>query len=44
MVDFKHMVYVQEGAQHERADEIPDMDGVRILNISGIELRRTSPS
>jgi sulfate adenylyltransferase len=40
MVDFKHMVYVQERAQYEPADEIPDMDSVTILNISGTELRR----
>ncbi len=38
MVDFKHMVYVQERAQYEPADEIED--GVTILNISGTELRR----
>ncbi|UYV36338.1 bifunctional sulfate adenylyltransferase/adenylylsulfate kinase [Rhodobacteraceae bacterium D3-12] len=40
MVDFKHMVYVQERAQYEPADEIDDKDNVTILNISGTELRR----
>ena len=40
MVDFKHMVYVQERAQYEPADEIHDRDSVTILNISGTELRR----
>ncbi|MDA7423899.1 bifunctional sulfate adenylyltransferase/adenylylsulfate kinase [Thalassococcus lentus] len=40
MVDFKHMVYVQERAQYEPADEIKDKDNVTILNISGTELRR----
>ncbi|MBM2577386.1 bifunctional sulfate adenylyltransferase/adenylylsulfate kinase [Jannaschia sp. Os4] len=40
MVDFKHMVYVQERAQYEPADEIEDRDDVTILNISGTELRR----
>ena len=38
MVDFKHMVYVQERAQYEPTDEIED--GITILNISGTELRR----
>ena len=38
MVDFKHMVYVQERAQYEPADEITD--GSTVLNISGTELRR----
>jgi sulfate adenylyltransferase len=38
MVDFKHMVYVQERAQYEPADEIED--GVNVMNISGTELRR----
>ena len=38
MVDFKHMVYVQERAQYEPANEIED--GVTVLNISGTELRR----
>jgi len=38
MVDFRHMVYVQERAQYEPADEIED--GVTVLNISGTELRR----
>ncbi len=40
MVDFKHMVYVQERAQYEPNDEIADKDEVTILNISGTELRR----
>ena len=40
MMDFKHMVYVQERAQYEPADEITDKDKVTILNISGTELRR----
>ena len=40
MVDFKHMVYVQERAQYEPADEIADKENVTILNISGTELRR----
>jgi len=38
MVPFKHMVYVQERAQYEPADQIED--GVTVLNISGTELRR----
>ena len=38
MVDFKHMVYVQERAQYEPADEV--QDGSTVLNISGTELRR----
>ncbi len=38
MVDFKHMVYVQERAQYETADEIEE--GLTVLNISGTELRR----
>ncbi|WP_114964835.1 bifunctional sulfate adenylyltransferase/adenylylsulfate kinase [Alkalilacustris brevis] len=38
MVDFKHMVYVQERAQYEPADEIEE--GLTVLNISGTELRR----
>ncbi|NOX73752.1 MAG: bifunctional sulfate adenylyltransferase/adenylylsulfate kinase [Alphaproteobacteria bacterium] len=38
MVDFKHMVYVQERTQYEPADEIED--GLTVLNISGTELRR----
>ena len=38
MVDFKHMVYVQERAQYEPADEITG--DVTVLNISGTELRR----
>jgi len=40
MVDFKHMVYVQERAQYEAVDEIEDKGNVTILNISGTELRR----
>jgi sulfate adenylyltransferase len=40
MVDFKHMVYVQERAQYEAIDEIEDKENVTILNISGTELRR----
>ncbi|KPA20937.1 putative bifunctional SAT/APS kinase [Shimia sp. SK013] len=40
MVDFKHMVWVQERAQYEPVDEIQDKDDVTILNISGTELRR----
>ncbi|MEP2783729.1 MAG: bifunctional sulfate adenylyltransferase/adenylylsulfate kinase [Pseudoruegeria sp.] len=40
MVDFKHMVYVQERAQYEPADEIEDKENVTVLNISGTELRR----
>lgn len=38
MVPFKHMVYVQERAQYEPADEIEK--DVTVLNISGTELRR----
>jgi sulfate adenylyltransferase len=38
MVDFKHMVYVQERAQYEPADEV--REGDTVLNISGTELRR----
>lgn len=38
MVDFRHMVYVQERAQYEPADEVEE--GVTVLNISGTELRR----
>lgn len=40
MVDFRQMVYVQERAQYEPADEIADRDKVTILDISGTELRR----
>ncbi|MCY4314699.1 MAG: bifunctional sulfate adenylyltransferase/adenylylsulfate kinase [Roseovarius sp.] len=40
MLDFKHMVYVQERAQYEPIDEIHDKDSVTIMNISGTELRR----
>jgi sulfate adenylyltransferase len=38
MVDFKHMVYVQEKAQYYPANEIPE--GCSVLDISGTELRR----
>ena len=38
MVDFKNMVYVQERAQYEPADEV--QEGSTVLNISGTELRR----
>lgn len=38
MVDFKHMVYVQERAEYQPADEVED--GATVLNISGTELRR----
>ena len=38
MVDFKHMVYVQEKAQYFPANEVPAGDTV--LDISGTELRR----
>ncbi len=38
MVDFKHMVYVQEKAQYEPRDEVEE--GATILDISGTELRR----
>ena len=38
MVPFKHMVYVQERAQYEPADEIEE--GATVLDISGTELRR----
>ena len=38
MVDFKHMVYVQEKAQYYPANEVPEGDTV--LDISGTELRR----
>lgn len=38
MVDFKHMVYVQEKAQYEPIDEVTK--GQTVLNISGTELRR----
>ncbi|MGD9295289.1 MAG: bifunctional sulfate adenylyltransferase/adenylylsulfate kinase, partial [Roseobacter sp.] len=40
MVDFKHMVWVEDRAQYEPVDEITDKDDVTILNISGTELRR----
>ena len=38
MVDFKHMVYVQEKAQYYPVTEVPEGDTV--LDISGTELRR----
>jgi len=38
MVDFKHMVYVQEKAQYYPANEVPK--GETVLDISGTELRR----
>jgi sulfate adenylyltransferase len=38
MLPFKHMVYVQEKAQYEPADEVEK--GMSVLNISGTELRR----
>ncbi len=38
MVDFKHMVYVQEKAQYFPANEVPA--GATVLDISGTELRR----
>ena len=38
MVDFKHMVYVQEKAQYYPANEVPA--GTTVLDISGTELRR----
>lgn len=38
MVDFKHMVYVQEKAQYFPSNEVPE--GSTILDISGTELRR----
>jgi sulfate adenylyltransferase len=38
MVDFKHMVYVQEKASYFPANEVPD--GCTVLDISGTELRR----
>lgn len=38
MVDFKHMVYVQEKAQYEPIDEVEK--GLTVLDISGTELRR----
>ena len=38
MVDFKHMVYVQDRAQYEPADEVEN--DATVLNISGTELRR----
>ena len=38
MVDFKHMVYVQEKSQYYPANEVPE--GCTVLDISGTELRR----
>ena len=38
MVDFKHMVYVQDKASYYPANEIPE--GSTVLDISGTELRR----
>lgn len=38
MVAFKHMVYVQDRAQYEPIDEVPE--DCTVLNISGTELRR----
>ncbi|MGV8987552.1 MAG: bifunctional sulfate adenylyltransferase/adenylylsulfate kinase [Cypionkella sp.] len=38
MVDFKHMVYVQEKAQYYPVNEVPE--GCTVLDISGTELRR----
>lgn len=38
MVDFKHMVYVQEKAQYYPVSEVPE--GSTVLDISGTELRR----
>jgi sulfate adenylyltransferase len=38
MVDFKHMVYVQEKAQYYPISEVPE--GSTVLDISGTELRR----
>ncbi|MBZ0127498.1 MAG: bifunctional sulfate adenylyltransferase/adenylylsulfate kinase [Rhodobacteraceae bacterium] len=38
MVDFKHMVYVQEKAQYYPISEVPE--GATVLDISGTELRR----
>ena len=38
MVDFKHMVYVQDRASYYPANEVPE--GSTVLDISGTELRR----
>ncbi|MEO9826946.1 MAG: bifunctional sulfate adenylyltransferase/adenylylsulfate kinase [Paracoccaceae bacterium] len=38
MVDFKHMVYVQDRAEYQAADEVAK--DATVLNISGTELRR----
>ena len=40
MVDFKNLVFVQERAQYEEEDSIPNKDDVTILSLSGTELRR----
>ena len=40
MVDFKNLVYVQERAQYEEDNAIPDKDTVTILSLSCTELRR----
>ena len=40
MIDFKHMVYVQERAQYEALDDIDQPGALTILDISGSELRR----
>ncbi|MFV0473688.1 MAG: bifunctional sulfate adenylyltransferase/adenylylsulfate kinase [Pikeienuella sp.] len=38
VVPFKHMVYVQDRAEYQPADEVAE--GATVLNISGTELRR----
>ncbi|UCD39193.1 MAG: bifunctional sulfate adenylyltransferase/adenylylsulfate kinase [Fidelibacterota bacterium] len=38
MVPFKNMVYVEDRAEYEPEDEVPE--GTRVLQISGTELRR----
>ena len=38
MVDFKHMVWVEDRAEYMPVDEVPE--GASVLNISGTELRR----
>jgi sulfate adenylyltransferase len=40
MVDFKHLVYVQDRAQYEPINEIDNKENATILDISGTELRR----
>lgn len=40
MIDFRHMVYVQERAQYQAYDEIKKPDAVTMLSISDAELRR----